>query len=402
MFGFKRVLSLLLTLCLLPVTAMADVPDFEYEDDGVIEVSLDEEASVAEEVSLDDDEEVLNLDLDEDSEFYISDEIYDELIELDGEIDDNVDRGVLELNKNLPDNVINILLVGIDSRSTELEKGGQHGDVQIILSINKDTGSVKLSSIQRDLYVTIPGYKNKNRINVAYQYGQNRPDINGSGGQLAMRTINHMLQLNIEYYATINFYGLASIIDALGGVDMELTRAEANAVNTYLRQHPPAYDNRDKDYVRQELAKMDGVQHLDGVQAVMYARTRSVDNDFGRTKRQRKLLEVLLQNVMQDMSVMRLLDLIDTTIPYVTTNMNVSEMFDLALGLLQSGIIDRARNGEPLLEQHQIPRDGTWKYSTVTSGGSKMSVVYFLSGGLQKNVEALHEFIYGEYIPAKK
>ena len=388
MFGFKRMLSLLLTLCLLPMMALAEVPDFEYEDDPTVE-----------EVSLDD-EEALELE-DEEDEYAISDEIYEELSEMDQEIDDSVDRGVLELNKNLPDNIINILLVGIDSRSTDLDKGEQHGDVQIILSINKDDGTIKLTSIQRDLFVTLPGYKNKQRINVAYHFGQSNPSLNGSGGQFAMRTINYNFQLNIEYYATINFYGLASVIDALGGIDIDLTAAEATHINSYLRQHPPAYDNHkgDADYVRQELEKVDGVQHLDGVQAVMYARTRHIDNDFNRTDRQRKLLEVLLQKVMSEgMDVMRLLDLMDTVVPYVTTNMNVTDMFNLAAGLLQSGIVNKAMNGETLMEQFRIPMDGTFKYSTV----NKSSVVEFKSKGLQQNTEALHEFIYGEYIPAKK
>lgn len=385
----KRLLSLLLALCMLPVAALAEMPELEYEDDVLIE-----------EVSLDDEEE-LNLDNGEDSAFYISDELYEELNEMDQEIDDNVDRGVLELNENLPDNVINILLVGIDSRSTDLNKGEQHGDVQIILSINKDDGSVKLTSIQRDLFVALPGYKNKQRINVAYHFGQSNPQRNGSGGQFAMRTINHNFEMNIEYYATINFYGLASVIDALGGIDMELTAAEATHINSYLRQHPPAYDNRkgEEDYVRQELEKVDGVQHLDGVQAVMYARTRKVDNDFGRTERQRKLLEVLLQKVMSDgMNVMRLMELMDTVVPYVTTNMNVTDMFNLATGLLQSGIIEKAQSGETLMEQFRMPMDDTFRYSTVNGS----SVVEFKSNGLKKNVEALHEFIYGEYIPAKK
>ena len=378
---WKSLLCLLMALCLLPVAAVAD-------DLGEL---------VIEEVLLDDG------DFGEDS-LLISDEIYDELSELDMEIDDTIDRGVLELNKNLPDNVVNILLVGIDTRSTELDKGEQHGDVQIILSINKDEGTVKLTSIMRDLYVPIPGYKSPNRINVAYQWGQTNPKLNGSGGQLAMRTINRNFQMNIEYFATINFFGLASVIDALGGIDIELTKEEAAAINAYLRQHPPAYDNQGKDYVRVDLEKVDGVQHLDGVQAVMYARTRHVSggsNDYERSERQRKLLELLLQKIMQDMSVPVLMDLINTTVPYVTTNMSVTDMFDLAVGLLRSGIMERAKNGETLMDQFRIPMDGTAGYATVKRGDSSMSVVEFYKGAQQKNVEALHEFIYGEYIPAK-
>ena len=198
----------------------------------------------------------------------------------DMELDDSIDPEKLDKNPNLPDNVVNILLVGIDTRDTTLDSGLQHGDVQMILSINKDDGSVKLTSLLRDLYVTIPGYKNKNRINVAYARG---------GGQLAMRTVNKNFELNIESYVTINFYGLASIIDAIGGVDVDLSKAEATAINSYLKKNPPKYDNQDKDYERVPLEAVAGVQHLDGVQAVMYARTRSVDNDFGRTARQRHL-----------------------------------------------------------------------------------------------------------------
>ena len=388
MFDWKRMLSVLLALCLMPVFALAEEGDYSLDDIEMDEELLDEDLFSA------------------DGSLVISDEVYEELSERDAEIDDTVDHGVLELNKNLPDHIVNILLVGVDTRDravTGEKDGNQHGDVQIILSINTETGEVKLSSIQRDLYVTLPGYKSKNRINVAYDWGQSNPKLNGSGGQFAMRVINHNFDMNIEYYATINFYGLASVIDWLGGVDMELTAAEARHINAYLRQHPPAYDNHKGDgYVRQELDVRDGVQHLDGVQAVMYARTREIDNDFNRTERQRKLLEVLLRKVMsENMSIPRLMELMDAVVPYVETNMNATDMFNLALGLLQSGIIDRAKSGEPLMEQFRIPMDDTWKYATVERGGSKMSVVDFKNGGLQKNVEALHEFIYGEYIPAK-
>ena len=92
---------------------------------------------------------------------------------LDAEIDDTVDPSKLDLNENLPDHVVNILLVGIDGRTEDMgdKNSTQHGDVQIIVSINKETGEIKMTSILRDLYVTIPGYKSKNRINVAYQRG---------------------------------------------------------------------------------------------------------------------------------------------------------------------------------------------------------------------------------------
>lgn len=390
MTAWKKLLALLLAM-LLPLTALAEGPAAADDE----ELDLGEIVDLEEPDPADESTEDFGLTIDDDLE--------DSLSELDMELDDSIDRGKLDLNENLPDNVVNILLIGIDTRSKDLDAkdGNNRGDVQIILSINKDDGSVKLSSFQRDLYVTLPGYKNKNRINVAYRFGETNPKLNGSGGQLAMRTINRNFEMNLEYYVTINFYGLASIIDALGGVDLELTAAEAKHINSYLRQHPPAYDNQDKEYVRQELEGVDGVQHLDGIQAVMYARTRhstDADNDGMRNERQRKLLEVLLRKVMDNMSAVRLMELLETALPYVKTNMPAMEMLRLATDLLanENGLLARLKGGDALLSQMGIPMEGTFRYQTINGN----SVVAFTSGGQQQNVEALHTFIYGQYIPA--
>ena len=378
----KKLTALLMALCLLlPGAALAEDEEISILD-VVEEVNLDEGEKPAEDAE----------DAEGGEELFISDEVQEamEAVEnLEADIDDSINPDDLELNPNLPDNVVNILLVGVDTRSTTLDDGLQHGDVQIILSINKDTGSVKLTSILRDLYVTIPGYKSKNRINVAYARG---------GGALAMRTINHPFEMNIEHYVTINFYGLASIIDAIGGVDVDLSKAEATAINSYLKKNPPKYDNQDKDYERVPLEAVAGVQHLDGVQAVMYARTRSVDNDFGRTARQRHLLDLLLRKIMQDMTVDKFMTLMETSLPYVQTNVNASTMLNLGLSVLNSDIISRAQAGESLLEQMRIPMDETWKYDQ-TDGGSSV-VVFRTVARREENVQALHEFIYGQYYPA--
>ena len=378
----KKLTALLMALCLLlPGAVLAEDEEISILD-VVEEVNLDEGEKPAEDAE----------DAEGGEELFISDEVQEAMEaaeNLEADIDDSINPDDLELNPNLPDNVVNILLVGVDTRSTTLDDGLQHGDVQIILSINKDTGSVKLTSILRDLYVTIPGYKSKNRINVAYARG---------GGALAMRTINHTFEMNIEHYVTINFYGLASIIDAIGGVDVDLTKAEAKAINTYLKKHPPKYDNQDKEYERVPLEAVAGVQHLDGVQAVMYARTRSVDNDFGRTARQRHLLDLLLRKIMQDMTVDKFMTLMETSLPYVQTNVNASTMLNLGLSVLNSDIISRAQAGESLLEQMRIPMDETWKYDQ-TDGGSSV-VVFRTVARREENVQALHEFIYGQYYPA--
>ncbi len=366
----KRLLALLLVLAMaLPLGAFA-------EDD--FDAPMDIDGENAEAVGGED-------------EYYIEEDVASAIEILDAEIDDTIDPDNLELNENLPGNVVNILLVGVDTRSTKLDGSGQHGDVQIVVSINKEDGSIKLTSVMRDLYVTIPGYKNKNRANVAYARG---------GGELAMRTMNRLLELNIEHYVVINFYGLASIIDALGGVDIELTKAEAGAINTYLRKHPPKYDNQGKDYQRIDLEKRDGVQHLDGIQAVMYARVRSIDNDFARTARQRHLLEVLLKKVLSDgMDLGKLTELLEVCLPYAHTNMSAMDMMMLAMDVLNSGIMEKLGEGGELLEQTRVPLDETWKYDQTSNGASV--VAFRTTKRQQENVEAVHEFIYGEYYPAK-
>ena len=139
-----------------------------------------------------------------------------------------------------------------------------------------------------------------------------------------------------------------------------------------------------------------GVHHLDGMQAVTYARIRGIkgENDFNRSERQRKLMEVLLNQVMQDMTIDKMVELITVAMPYVLTNLSASDMLTLGTQVLSSGIVSRAQNGEDLLEQMRIPLDETWKYTT--SGGS--SVIAFRSTARkQENIEALHTFLYGQY-----
>lgn len=377
----KRLLALLLLLCMvLPMMAAAEEGSAlpELEDEIVIDT---EDAYNAE---------------DAEDEVYIpedGEELASAVEILDAEIDDTVDLTKLNLNQNLPEDVVNILLIGVDGRSSDLDKGTQHGDVQIIVSINKKEGTLKLTSVLRDLYVTIPGYKSKNRINVAYARG---------GGQLAMRTMNELLDLNIQHYVVINFYGLASIIDSLGGIDIELTKGEATAINTYISKNlkKGGYDNQEKDYKRQPLEKKSGVQHLDGIQAVMYARLRSIDNDFKRSERQRHLLELLLSKVLDGgMDLDKLLTLLDTCLPYAQTNMSAMDMINLANGVLKGDILTRLKQGESLLEQNRIPLDDTWKYYT-TEGGASV-VTFRNTKRQQENVENVHKFIYGEYIPSK-
>ena len=380
----KRLLSLLMALLLVFTAATAElVADEDDAEEPVPEATAAPDSDFV----VDDEDDDVDI-----SMFVIDDEAEAELEAMDEqwEVDTSVDPDKLDLNTNLPDKVVNILLIGIDTRSKSMDAGMQRGDVQIVLSVNTEDGSIKLTSVMRDLYVTIPGYKSKARINTAYTKG---------GGQLAMRTINNLLELNIQNYVTINFYGLASIIDAIGGIDIELTKTEAVAINAYLRKHPPAYDNK-TDEERIPLEKVAGVQHLDGVQAVMYARLREIDNDFNRTARQRNLLELLLKKIMEDMSMDVLLNLVNTAMQYVKTNMSMDSIVRLAMQVMPA-LMEKSSEGGSMLGQMRIPmgenKAATWKYDQ--QGGSSV-IVFRTAARRQENIEALHNFIYGEYIPS--
>lgn len=114
----------------------------------------------------------------------------------------------------------------------------------------------------------VPGYKSKKRLNTAFKFGSKDGDI-AKGAELAMKTVNRNFQMNIERYVVVNIHGLADIIEALGGVDMELTKGEAQAINYELHVKEPM-----DDVQRDKLEVADGVQHLDGMEAVTYGRIR--------------------------------------------------------------------------------------------------------------------------------
>lgn len=380
-----------MVICLLPVCVFAEDEDIIVDE--IIEEDLTDDDELYDPDSTDDPSSVQTPEGVEGEDYIIDDETgeifiltaaeEEHLEELDETRDDSVDPESLHLNKNLPDNILNILLVGVDTRSNDSSEVVGLGDTEIIVSVDTAAGTLKMTSILRDSYVTIPGYKNKQKINVAFQRG---------GGALAMKTINYNFDMNIQHYVAINFNGLATIIDSLGGIDIELRKAEASYINSYLKKHPPKYDNKAKGE-RIKLEAKSGTQHLDGVQAVMYARIRSLknENDFNRTDRQRHLLDLLLQLVLKDISGSQMLDLLDACISNAKTNMSIADLWKLIQAMLQSDFMNKVGSADSLIEQLRIPLAKTYSYKTI-NGSSVLSM------NLQKNKTALHEFIYGSYI----
>ena len=405
----KKALSLLLVLCLLlPVFAFAEEGDLDIEE-------------LYEDVDLDNTEADLDTGDEETAGQNLgagdvhSEEQKQELagsLESKDYVPTNLAVDNLYINPNLPDNVINILLLGVDTREAELvDKDIKRADVQMILSYNLDTGSIKLSSILRDTLVTNPFTGKNSAINESYS-SYDEKNIFHDNPERSLATVNYNFEMNIPYYVTINFHGVAAIVDALGGVDVDLTKGEAWNINYYLKKNGKkiarTYDTLAKGEKRQALEVRDGVQHLDGIQALMYARLRKslsskydMGGDWKRTERARHLLDLLLQKVLK-MDAMDILDLAGTAIEYVNSNMNIDTILDLILKVLRSGITDKLGSSDTLIEQFRIPMgdaetgDKTWSYDN-DSGKIFMSRK---NGNFQKNVEALHEFIYNKYYPA--
>lgn len=178
----------------------------------------------------------------------------------------------------------NVALFGVDSRDADSNEG--LSDAILIASVNKRTGEINLISILRDSYVSIEGYGDT-KINAAYSYG---------GASLAVKTLNQTFDLDITDYITVNFAELAQIIDAAGGVTIEITAEEAEQINKNLD------DAAEEDMTVQDVTYVevkDGTVTLNGDQAVAYSRIRKIDSDNVRASRQQTVLSALLNNIKE-------------------------------------------------------------------------------------------------------
>lgn len=220
--------------------------------------------------------------------------------------------------------VINILLVGQDRRPGEIRA---RSDSMILCTVNKQTKTLTLTSILRDLYVQIPGYGD-NRINAAYAVG---------GMSLLSQTLEHNFGIRVDGSVEVDFGQFQSIVDRLGGVELELREDEAQLLNRTL-----------------DAGLSAGVQKLTGEQALQYARIRSLDGDgdFSRTNRQRKVVEAVLASC-RNASLKTLATLVDDVLPMLTTDMSKFRILSLAMELFP--LLPELE----LISQH-VPQDGTY------------------------------------------
>ena len=260
--------------------------------------------------------------------------------------------------------VTNILLIGNDSR-----ENGEDGrsDAMILLSISNKTKKIYMTSLLRDMYVEIPGHKD-NRLNAAYSYG---------GAELLMATIEKNFDIHISRYVLVNFEAFANLVDAVGGVDLELTGKEVEYVNGYLVEYNILLGRPEGTDYFDDLSG--GMVHLNGPQALAYCRNRYIGTDFGRTERQRKVLTEVIHKLPKGV-LMNPKGLIDGLMPNLTTNLTQAECYRLSLmapKILTYDII-----------QNSIPMEGTYKDAT----HRKMSV---LEVDFEANKKFLQENLYG-------
>lgn len=243
------------------------------------------------------------------------------------------------------DNIINIMLIGQQARKNETAK---LSDTMILCSINKDTKTVTLTSFLRDLYVKLPNFQGhvcgKNRINVAYNLGWYWAGEKG-GMEMLDQLIYENFGVEVDYNVEVGFDAFTDVVDTLGGVDIELTGAEAGHLGLGGA----------------------GTYHLDGEKALGYARTRSIDNDFNRTARQRKVVSALI-NKCRNMSLTELNNLIKTILPLVITDMTNEEITSCVMEVLPMLL-------ELKIESHQVPVEGTYRFSTLDIIGVESNVI---------------------------
>ena len=266
----------------------------------------------------------------------------------------------------------NIALFGVDARDGELGKGTR-SDTIIIASINQDTQEIKLISVFRDTYLNLSN-DSYNKCNAAYAQG---------GPEQAISMLNANLDLDITDYVTVGFAGLIDAINALGGVDMEVTEAEISHLNNYQLTMS---EELGVDYIPVEKT---GKQLLNGMQATAYCRIRyTKGDDFRRAERQRDVLTAMMEKA-KTASVGELTEMVNAVLPQVQTSLNVNEVISVLGSVAGYDVV--TSDGFPFLGER-----------TAANVGSKGSCV--IPDDLEENVILLHQILYPEqdYTPSRQ
>lgn len=273
------------------------------------------------------------------------------------------------------EDIVNILVVGQAARDGE---SGKMADTTMLVSINTYTEEVTVFSILRDSLVNLPAYKGlkggKNKFTMCYALGYQQ---NGTAGAMEMTNIclKDNFGIEVDYNVEVSFDGFIRMIDYLNGVELELTEAEAN------------YLNKDTLYVQRTIEP--GVQVLQGMEALSYARMRKAagdgESDIKRTERQRKLVASLLEK-FRYMSLSELNGWIDELLPMVTTTMTPSDVTKLA-----ARILPMVRNLKMQGQTIPVGKTGWGEMYDIYGDGNLHSVMLFVSSQQKQLIRAITE-----------
>ena len=257
-------------------------------------------------------------------------------------------------------NIKSILLIGQDKQGDQTR---QRSDSMILATLDKDQGTISLTSFMRDLYVAIPGYSST-RINAAYAYG---------GMELLDETLEENFGVQIDGNVEVDFEVFKVLVDKVGGIDLELTQAEADYIcgrdQSVLYPQP----------LRTDWDLQEGVNHLDGEQALIHARNRSIGNsDYRRTERQQDVLKAAFAKI-KDLNVLEIGGLVKDVLPLVTTDLSLWDMTGYAMDVMSIGTDE--------IQSYRIPEDGSYTHQTIDG-------MQVLVPNLEQNREYLQQILY--------
>ena len=285
---------------------------------------------------------------------------------------DKIDRVKLdekELSCVDVDGYINILLLGVDSRDME-DIQGSGADAIMILSIKEETGEVKLMSVYRDTYLKFGNTDTYGKITDANRIG---------GPAMMIQSLNQAMDMNISKFVVVNFKAVSDLVNAVGGITVDVQEEEIQQLNKYTVQ--TANNIGQKTY---KLVESAGEQTIEGVQAVSYGRIRKgVGDDYKRTERMRIVLTKVFEK-LKTMNIGKLDDLLDMMLPQVQTNLSNNDMLGLAMRLANFNIKSGAG----------------WPYNV--TGGLLNGISYVFPDNLAENTTKLHQEMVNQqdYVPS--
>jgi len=305
------------------------------------------------------------------------------LVNEDGSIVSLSDVATETTTMSMPavEGVHNILLIGIDSRSSAYTKDGTGNlaDIIMILTVNEKDNTIKLTSVQRDSYVYIPGYKDPQKINAAMTYG---------GPPLLMHVLENHLRVNLEQYAFVDMNHMEKVVDAVGGVVVNVTEDERSSpygLNDLVKEQNTAFGSPADSH----MLTTTGDVLLDGRQAVAYARIRHVGNgDYDRSKRQVEVLQSLMHRFM-GLDVLSKANALDKILSLVSTNITKSELEGYVLTYLP-----KIKSAE--FQYLQIPVTG---YSNEGTYSDFRSGEWSIRPNWNGLIPLVQEYMYGTTFP---